>query len=175
MTAIAVSVSGVAITMLYHTAIEQKTIRLTESAQRQVRLLKTMSLDARFSAESSPNKTFANSVLHDRAALELFKGFGNTGVFILAKREGNKISFIFSQSLPDAGMPANLAPPLIVPLAGPLPMQQALAGSSGSTITLDYRDVMVLAAFEPVAELNLGIVAKWIWPRFANLFSRQVF
>jgi len=172
MTAIAISASGLAITMLYHTAIEQQTIRLTESAQRQVRLLKTMSLNARFYAERSPDKTFSDSVLHDREARELFKGFGNTGVFILAKRDGNQTSFIFSQSLPDARGPVNLTPPLTVPLAGPLPMQQALAGNSGSIVTLDYRDVMVLAAFEPVAELNLGIVAKMDMAEIRKPFLR---
>jgi PAS domain S-box-containing protein len=39
-------------------------------------------------------------------------------------------------------------------------MQRALSGSSGTLIGLDYRGVMVLAAFEPVAELNLGLVVK---------------
>jgi len=172
MMAIAISASGLAITMLYHTAIKQQTIRLTESAQRQVRLLKAMSLNARFSAKSSPGKTFADSVLHDRGAHELFKGFGNTGVFVLAKRDGNQIHFIFSQTLPNTRVPASLDPPLIVPLAGPLPMHQALKGNSGSIITFDYRGVMVLAAFEPVAEFNLGIVAKMDMAEIRKPFLR---
>ena len=39
-------------------------------------------------------------------------------------------------------------------------MQKALSGPSGTIIGLDYRGEMVLAAHEPVAVLNLGIVAK---------------
>jgi hypothetical protein len=39
-------------------------------------------------------------------------------------------------------------------------MRQALLGKSGTVIAEDYRGEIVLAAFEPVSTLGLGIVAK---------------
>jgi len=39
-------------------------------------------------------------------------------------------------------------------------IKRALIGQSGTVIGLDYQGIKVLAAYEPVAVLNLGIVAK---------------
>ncbi len=163
MTAIAISASGVAITMLYNTAVEQQTTRLSETAQSQARLLEAVArFDARFSTEDVPGGAFAATLQQIKEAHELFKGFGDTGEFTLAKREGEQMIYLLSRRLLNIETSANIQAPLSVPMEGPLaqPMQEALAGNSGTIIGLDYRGIKVLAAFEPVAELDLGIVAK---------------
>lgn len=61
--------------------------------------------------------------------------------------------------LPSAFMPR----PLLAPMRyndEPVPMWYALDGQRGVVAAPDYRDVMVVAAYVPVAELGLGMVRK---------------
>ncbi len=85
-----------------------------------------------------------------------YKGFGRTGEFTLARREGDFIVFLLNHRHYDLN---NLKP---VAFDSDLaePMRRALSGKSGTVTGLDYRGETVLAAHEPVAVLNLGIVAK---------------
>ena len=74
----------------------------------------------------------------------------------MAKRQGDDIVFILNQRH------SNLQNPQPIPFNARLaePMRLALSGHSGIIIGSDYRGVKVLAAYEPVALLNWGIVAK---------------
>jgi PAS domain S-box-containing protein len=85
-----------------------------------------------------------------------YKGFGQTGEFTLARREGDNIVFLLRHRHYDLDKPKPIA--LDSKLAEP--MRRALSGLSGTVVGLDYRGVTVLAAYEPVTELGLGIVAK---------------
>ncbi|OZA14506.1 MAG: hypothetical protein B7X94_00865, partial [Hydrogenophilales bacterium 17-62-8] len=61
--------------------------------------------------------------------------------------------------LPSAFMPR----PLLAPMRykdQPVPMWHALQGQRGVAVAPDYRGVMVVAAYVPVAELGLGMVRK---------------
>ena len=82
---------------------------------------------------------------------------GRTMEFTLAERKGDSIIFLLrhrhgdlDDELEPIGFDSHLAEP----------MRQALLGRSGTIVGVDYRGELVLAAHEPVSELDSGIVAK---------------
>ncbi len=157
MLAVAVGVAAIAISALYEVGFEQQRARLVETVQSHARLMEAVArFDAQYSTEDVPGGAFAATLGQIRDAHARFKGFGETGEFLLAKREGDWIVFLLSHRHLD------LDNPKPVPFSSEFaePMRRALAGESGSMVGLDYRGETVLAAYEPVAELDLGIVAK---------------
>ncbi len=156
MAGVSLIVGGIAIVMLYHVAIEQTRERLVETAESQARLIEAV---ARFDADYSndyPEGSEAATLSQIVDAHDHYKGFGESGEFTLARREGNEIVFLLRHRHHD------LADPQPVPFDSELaePIRRALAGQSGTLIGLDYRGAVVIAAYEPVKELSLGIVAK---------------
>ena len=156
MTLVAVGAVGIALAVLYRVALGEQRARLVEIAQSQARLMEAI---ARFDVQHSadvPGGPFAATISQVRAAHEQFSGFGETGEFTLARREGDLIVFLLRHRHADL---SDLQP---VPFSSELaePMRMALSGKSGTLIGLDYRGKRVLAAYEPVDVLDLGIVAK---------------
>ena len=156
MVSISFLIEAVTVALLYSAAIDEEKSRLEESAKSQARLIEAI---ARFNIKYGKNDsrgveeaTLSQIVdAHNR-----YEGFGETGEFTLSKRIGDKIVFLLSHRHYDHDNPKP------VPLESHLaePMRLALAGESGNIIGIDYRGVRVLAAHEPVAVLNWGIVAK---------------
>jgi PAS domain S-box-containing protein len=152
-------VGGIAIYILYETSFEQQQERLLASAQSQARLIEAV---AKFDVlhqekyqhhyEDPADATLSQII----DAHKHYVGFGNTGEFTLARREGDNIVFLLRHKHSSFEKPkqmrfdSNLAEPT----------RLALSGKSGTMVGLDYRGMTVVAAYEPVAHLNLGIVAK---------------
>ena len=151
-----VIVAGTSISMLYRTAFNEEKARLVETAQSQARLIEAVSrFDAQYSKDyPGGSKPATLSQLID--AHENYIGFGETGEFTLSEKVGDNIVFLLSHRHYDLDKPKPIS--LKSNLAEP--MRRALSGSSGTVVGLDYRGKMVLAAYEPVEGLNLGIVAK---------------
>lgn len=146
----------VSITILYQTAIKEEGERLRETAKSQARLLEAV---ARFDAEYSVDYvggSFEATLSQIREAHENYEGFGETGEFTLAQREGDQIVFLLSHRHGGLEEPT----PILFDSTFAEPQRRALSGQSGVVIGLDYRGEVVLAAYEPVEELDLGIVAK---------------
>jgi len=150
-------VTGITIFVLYNVAFEEIQTRLVEIALNQARLIEAV---ARFDAvhinENHPGGAAAATLSQIIDAHQHFKGFGETGEFTLARREGEYIVFLLSHRHYDGEHPR----PVPFDSEFAEPMRRALSGMSGTVIGTDYRGIKVLAAYEPVAELDLGIVAK---------------
>ena len=160
MTAVSLVVVAITILLLYNTAFEEERARLVVTAQSQARLIEAV---ARFDAAhekvdpgSFPKGSSSATLSQIIDAHKHYKGFGETGEFTLARRVGDHIVFLLRHRHYDLDQPKPI--PFDSNLAEP--MQCALYGQSGTLVGLDYRGMKVLAAYEPVAELNLGIVAK---------------
>lgn len=152
---VALTIAGVTIAMLYKTALDEQREMMISTAQSQARTIESIeAFESEFAA--SPEEVEEATLKHIILAHKKYKGIGETGEFTLAKREGDNIVFLLSHRYYD------LDKPKPVPMNSKLaePMRRALLGLSGSVIGLDYRGQTVLAAYEPVAGLNYGVVAK---------------
>jgi len=140
---------------LYIVAVIEERSRLTETAQSQARFIEAI---ARSNLELGGDLAAVTAATLDvvRAAHAEYAGLGRTGEFTLARRDGDSIVFLLIQR--HSELPGHAPIPLQSGLAEPI--HRALSGESGTMIGRDYRGVTVLAAYEPVAVLDLGIVAK---------------
>ncbi len=147
-------VSAVSIIGLYNTAIEQHRLRLVETVKSQARLIESI---AQFdSLDNDPDQALESTLEKVAAAHSEFEGFGKSGEFTLARREADQIVFLLSRRHLQS------EPPQPIPFNGKWaePMRLALSRQSGILTGLDYRGAQVLAAYEPVSILDLGLVAK---------------
>lgn len=153
---ITISIEFISIYSTYKTALNEERQRLVEIAQSQARFIEAV---ARFNEKhhksySKGSREATISQIID--AHKNYKGFGESGEFTLAYRKDNKIIFVLSHRHYDLNKPkpiefnSNLAEP----------MRRALGGESGSIVGYDYRGKRVLAGYEFVDILNMGVVAK---------------
>jgi len=150
-------VTTVSIAVLYDTAFTQHRLRLVETVQSQARLIESIArFDAELSDENHPGGWQPATLSKVIDAHRQFEGFGDSGEFTLARRRGPTIVFLLSHRHFD------LDTPKPVPFASDLaePMRLALSGTPGTVIGLDYRGEQVLAAYEYIELLDLGLVAK---------------
>ena len=160
--AVAVSATGVSMWTLYRAAFAEERARLVELVQSQARLIEAVArFDAEFSQTDHPEGAAAATLGQVVEANKNYQGFGESGEFVLGKRDGNMIVFLLDhrEYSDDHPAPHRHAPIPFDSRVGE-PMRRALTGQSGTVIGPDYRGITVLAAHEPVAVLNLGLVAK---------------
>ena len=156
MIAVSLVVEIIVFSMLYAMAFNEEKARLTETVQSQARLIEAI---ARFGSQPAQNRLGDAKEATLRQIIDAhdqYQGFGETGEFTLGEKQGDMMVYLLDHRNFDHVNPKP------IPFDSNLgePMRLALSGRSGTVVGLDYRGVRVLAAHEPVKELNLGIVAK---------------
>ncbi|TIH12857.1 PAS domain-containing sensor histidine kinase [Marinifilum sp. JC120] len=156
---IGVSVSVTQSYMLYRTFLDEQGRRLHELVQSQA------SLASEFFSHHDEDRLGViydfDSVIERLAkAQKQFEVESKSGEFTTAIKTDNAINFLVvdgrrvltGDPLSQLGLDSNHA----------IPMQNALAGKTGTIIAKDYRGKIVLAAFTPVKNLkkDIGMVAK---------------
>ncbi len=157
MMGVALIITASAISIIYQGGRAREFLRLQDIVQSQARLLETIArFDQTFTVYPEGPQSASLRQFIDSQRLFARRGLGTTGEIALARREGDTIVYLFRQSAKEFDLPLSI--PFHSSLAEP--MRAALSGRSGTMIGKDYRGNVVLAAFEPVAVLDLGLVAK---------------
>ncbi len=152
-------VAGITIFSLYQAAISEERERLVETAQSQARLIEAVAkFDATYSQSSVPGGARAATLSQISEAHKSYEQSGRTAEFTLAERKDDSIIFLLRHR--HGGLEHHFEMPISFDSKIAEPMRQALMGRSGTIVGEDYRGKLVLAAHEPVSELDLGIVAK---------------
>ena len=158
MSIIALIVGGISIALLYRVALAEEQARLVETAQSQARLIEAMARHEQQEGHGSGDPEYHNesTLSQIREAHERYDESSETGEFTLARLEDAQMVFLLKHRNLDFELPV----PIPFDSDWAEPMRRALSGQSGTVIGPDYRGVQVVAAYEPVAGLDLGIVAK---------------
>ena len=157
--AIVIATAWIAISMisLYRTALGQVRTNLVAMVRSQARLVEAAGLLHTLSGdEAKGGDAFAAQLGRIMDSHNRNDGFGETGEYRLAQIRGDSIVFL----LDHAGQGGLNAEPIHIDGELAQPVRLALQGNSGTTIDLDYRGIKVLAAYVPISELHLGLVAK---------------
>jgi hypothetical protein len=155
--AVSVVVGALALYVLYRAALREERARLTEVVESHARIIEAVArFDALHSGADHPRGAAAATLSQIAEAHETFEGFGATGEFTLARREADRIVFLLRHRHDGGESPTSV--PFDSEVAEP--MRRALRGESGTVVGLDYREAVVLAAYEPVRDLDWGVVAK---------------
>ena len=146
------AIAAITMGVVHRAVFQEARLRLQEVAAERARLIEAIAqFDARHSKDypGGPTEATLSQIVR---AHESFPGFGQTGELVLGRREGDRIVFLTSRHAGQEGVPwgSSLAEP----------MRRALRGESGSHVGDDYRGARVLAAHEPIPQLNWGVVAK---------------
>ena len=136
---------------LYRVALNQTFIHQASLVEAQARLIEAVArFDAEFSGQDVAGGATEATMSQVRDAMARLASTADTEEFTMARLENDRIVWLL-EDRPSVSFSESI-------LAEP--MRRALAGETGAMRGLDYRGETVIAAYEPVSVLDVGIVAK---------------
>ncbi len=162
--------------ILYRFEFYQQEARLQETVQSQARLYEAVArYDARHAevmhSDDLKYDPFEATLKQIRDAHASYEQSGQTLEFTLARQVGDSIIFLIKQRHGETDLPESIS--ITSDLAEP--QRLALQGQSGIVVGLDYGGELVLAAYEFVKVLDLGVVAKIDIAEIRTPFIRAVY
>ncbi|MGE0172520.1 MAG: sensor histidine kinase [Oligoflexales bacterium] len=140
----------------YRMTYDQRRDQLVEIATTHANFIGAVArFDAIHSQHDHPQGARAATLSQVLDAQAHYTGFGETGEYVLVERIGDEISLLLNNGGRSA---ESYRLPWESDLSGF--MRLALEGKSGVVEGLDYKNELVLAAYQPVPDLGIGIVAK---------------
>jgi PAS domain S-box-containing protein len=158
MTLITVAVASTVNYVLYSAAFDQRRQSLMDLVTAQARLIDAVArFDRVHSQDAHAGGAAAATIGQVVDSHRHSHGLGETGEFLMARLDGDEMVFLLDWR--HDGPNARRRIPFKDSTLSE-PMRRALKRQSGTLVGPDYRDQTVLAAYEHVGELDLGIVAK---------------
>jgi len=150
------AIASISVLILYNSTIATETSKLQALSQSHAKLINAAAqFDIRFNinfpvggSRGATLYQITNSHFEDI-------GFGKTGEIVVGELNNEKIHFL----VPSRNLAGEI-PPVDKNTRAAEPMRRALLGMSGSMQASDYQGEHVLAWYEPIPDLNAGLVAK---------------
>ncbi|WP_415903476.1 diguanylate cyclase domain-containing protein [Neptuniibacter sp. QD29_5] len=142
--------------ILYKSAVEAEQSRLVSLVSSKARLINAVAeFDSQYSRVDHPEGAAGATLSQLRDSFRDKIGFGQTGEFVVGRLSGRNIEFLMSSRQLEQV-------PIPIPLneTAAEPMRRALNNESGAIIGPDYLNREVIAAYQLVPHLGIGLVAK---------------
>lgn len=161
LTIISMIIVGISLFLLYEYSFNQQKKQLADLVKSQASLVSSVvhyekNWKLKNTDDSLKYNVFLATLRELQYAHVLQKIKGMNSEIAVAKIDGENLLFYLHDLHEDSDIP------VLIPISSPNaePMKLAIKGESGVMLALDIHGKQVLAAYEPVKELGLGIVAN---------------
>ena len=143
--------------LLYRQTLESTHVQLREMSRSQARIYESMAkFNAFFNSRPIAGSARSATLSQIKESHRKYTGFGETGELVLAELKGDDIYFL----LPTRKMDFQIPKPIDLRDNIGIPMKLALSDSSGIVEGFDHSGEKVIAAFEYLPFLEMGLVVK---------------